>query len=150
MLASLHLREQGETANDEDIAHLSPLCHGHINILLHAGRAGYERASTAIKRGVEGRKHYLTVRAGRKTKDTACLPSVPAITSWPAIACCRARHRVTRPQAGSNMTPRNLVGAPALMSGTGHAQEVSGVVRRTYEGVMKLGQRVRYERQGFR
>lgn len=26
-----HLRAQGETLNDEDIARLSPLCHGHIN-----------------------------------------------------------------------------------------------------------------------
>ncbi|WP_423767598.1 Tn3 family transposase, partial [Escherichia coli] len=28
-----HLRAQGETLNDEDIARLSPLCHGHINML---------------------------------------------------------------------------------------------------------------------
>nr|BBC45035.1 transposase [Escherichia coli] len=27
-----HLRAQGETLNDEDIARLSPLCHGHINM----------------------------------------------------------------------------------------------------------------------
>ncbi len=27
-----HLRAQGETLNDEDIARLSPLCHGHISI----------------------------------------------------------------------------------------------------------------------
>ena len=26
---------QGETLNDEDIARLSPLCHGHINMLGH-------------------------------------------------------------------------------------------------------------------
>ncbi|MEB4704077.1 Tn3 family transposase, partial [Klebsiella quasipneumoniae] len=30
-----HLRAQGETLNDEDIARLSPLCHGHINMLGH-------------------------------------------------------------------------------------------------------------------
>lgn len=30
-----HLRKQGETVNDEDIARLSPLCHGHINMLGH-------------------------------------------------------------------------------------------------------------------
>ena len=30
-----HLREQGETVNDEDIARLSPLCHRHINMLGH-------------------------------------------------------------------------------------------------------------------
>ncbi|ECX1360732.1 Tn3 family transposase, partial [Escherichia coli] len=29
------LRAQGETLNDEDIARLSPLCHGHINMLGH-------------------------------------------------------------------------------------------------------------------
>lgn len=33
--ALYHLREQGETVNDEDIARLSPLCHGHINMLGH-------------------------------------------------------------------------------------------------------------------
>ena len=36
-----HLRAQGETLNDEDITHISPLCHGHINMIglfLHAGR----------------------------------------------------------------------------------------------------------------
>ncbi len=27
-----YLRAQGETLNDEDIARLSPLCHGHINV----------------------------------------------------------------------------------------------------------------------
>ncbi|OYJ37810.1 hypothetical protein CI737_18700 [Escherichia coli] len=32
-----HLRAQGETLNDEDIARLSPLCHGHINMLGHYG-----------------------------------------------------------------------------------------------------------------
>ncbi|HAF2182876.1 TPA: transposase, partial [Salmonella enterica] len=30
-----HLRAQGETLNDEDIARLSPLCYGHINMLGH-------------------------------------------------------------------------------------------------------------------
>lgn len=30
-----HLRKQGEIVNDEDIARLSPLCHGHINMLGH-------------------------------------------------------------------------------------------------------------------
>ena len=30
-----HLRAQGETLNDEDIARFSPLCHGHINMLGH-------------------------------------------------------------------------------------------------------------------
>lgn len=30
-----HLRAQGETLNDEDIARLSPLCHGYINMLGH-------------------------------------------------------------------------------------------------------------------
>lgn len=30
-----HLRGQGEAVNDEDIARLSPLCHGHINMLGH-------------------------------------------------------------------------------------------------------------------
>lgn len=30
-----HLRAQGETLNDGDIARLSPLCHGHINMLGH-------------------------------------------------------------------------------------------------------------------
>ncbi|POK43211.1 Tn3 family transposase, partial [Klebsiella pneumoniae] len=30
-----HLRAQGETLNDEDIARLSPLSHGHINMLGH-------------------------------------------------------------------------------------------------------------------
>lgn len=33
--ALAHIREQGETVNDEDIARLSPLCHGHINMLGH-------------------------------------------------------------------------------------------------------------------
>lgn len=28
-----HLRAQGEIFNDEDIARLSPLCYGHINML---------------------------------------------------------------------------------------------------------------------
>jgi len=36
MLAALdHLRAQDETLNDEDIACLSPLCHGHINMPGH-------------------------------------------------------------------------------------------------------------------
>ncbi|APB48073.1 hypothetical protein AGF18_29295 (plasmid) [Klebsiella oxytoca] len=30
-----YLREQGETVNDEDVARLSPLCYGHINMLGH-------------------------------------------------------------------------------------------------------------------
>lgn len=30
-----HLRAQGEILNDEDIACLSPLCHGHINMFGH-------------------------------------------------------------------------------------------------------------------
>lgn len=30
-----HLRAQGETLNDEDIARISLLCHGHINMLGH-------------------------------------------------------------------------------------------------------------------
>nr|EII23488.1 Tn3 transposase DDE-like domain protein [Escherichia coli 9.0111] len=30
-----HFRAQGEIVNDEDIARLSPLCHGHINMLGH-------------------------------------------------------------------------------------------------------------------
>lgn len=30
-----HLRAQGETLNDEDIARLSQLCHGHINMPGH-------------------------------------------------------------------------------------------------------------------
>lgn len=30
-----HLRAQGETLNDEDIARPPPLCHGHINMLGH-------------------------------------------------------------------------------------------------------------------
>lgn len=30
-----HLRAQGETLNDEDIAHLSQLCPGHINMPGH-------------------------------------------------------------------------------------------------------------------
>lgn len=30
-----HLRAQGQNLNDEDIARLSPLCHGHINMLGH-------------------------------------------------------------------------------------------------------------------
>jgi len=29
-----HLRAQGETLNDENIARFSPLCHGHINMML--------------------------------------------------------------------------------------------------------------------
>ncbi len=29
------LKKSGETLNDEDIARLSPLCHGHINMLGH-------------------------------------------------------------------------------------------------------------------
>ncbi|MCQ8321376.1 Tn3 family transposase, partial [Klebsiella pneumoniae] len=33
-----HLRAQGETLNDEDIARLSPLCHGHIR-----GQFGYRK-----------------------------------------------------------------------------------------------------------
>ncbi|EOT8576650.1 Tn3 family transposase, partial [Shigella sonnei] len=33
--ATVPLRAQGETLNDEDIARLSPLCHGHINMLGH-------------------------------------------------------------------------------------------------------------------
>lgn len=33
--ALAHLRAQGETLNDEHIARLSPLCHGHINMLGH-------------------------------------------------------------------------------------------------------------------
>lgn len=57
--ALVHLRAQGETLNDEDIARFSPLCHGHINMLghynLHAGRTGDQRVSAAIKRGARGR-----------------------------------------------------------------------------------------------
>lgn len=30
-----YIRGQGETVNDEDIARLSPLCHGHTNMLGH-------------------------------------------------------------------------------------------------------------------
>ncbi len=30
-----HFRAQGETLNDEDIARLSLLCHGHITMLCH-------------------------------------------------------------------------------------------------------------------
>jgi hypothetical protein len=30
-----HLRAPGETLNDEDIGRLSPICHGHINMLGH-------------------------------------------------------------------------------------------------------------------
>jgi hypothetical protein len=33
--ALAHLRAQGETLNDENIARLLPLCHGHINMLGH-------------------------------------------------------------------------------------------------------------------
>ncbi|WNA69025.1 Tn3 family transposase (plasmid) [Escherichia coli] len=59
-----HLWAQGETLNDEDIARLSPLCHGHINMLGHysftlAG-TGDQRTSETIKRGVRGRKRCLT------------------------------------------------------------------------------------------
>ena len=32
-----HLRAQGETLNDEDIARLSPLCHGHSHGLTIKG-----------------------------------------------------------------------------------------------------------------
>nr|AWH57613.1 Mobile element protein [Escherichia coli] len=39
-----HLRAQGETLNDEDIARLSPLCHRTYQyarpLFLHAGRTG--------------------------------------------------------------------------------------------------------------
>jgi len=55
-----HLRAQGETLNDEDIACLSPLCHGHINMLGHYSFTLAELVSEAIKRGVRGRKHCLT------------------------------------------------------------------------------------------
>lgn len=47
-----HLRTQKETLNDEDIARLSALCLGHINMLghyIHTGRTGDERTSAAIK-----------------------------------------------------------------------------------------------------
>lgn len=33
--ALAHLRTQGKTLNEKDIARLSPLCHGHINMLGH-------------------------------------------------------------------------------------------------------------------
>ncbi len=59
-----YLREQGETVNDEDVARLSPLCYGHINMLGHYSFTLAElvtkRASAAIKRGLGGRKYCLT------------------------------------------------------------------------------------------
>ncbi len=59
-----HLRAQGETLNDEDIARLSPLCHGHINMLGHYSFTLAELVtkgtSETIKRGVRGRKRCLT------------------------------------------------------------------------------------------
>lgn len=33
--ALYHLREQSETVNDKDIARLSPLCYGYINMIGH-------------------------------------------------------------------------------------------------------------------
>ncbi|WP_435889691.1 Tn3 family transposase, partial [Escherichia coli] len=52
-----HLRAQGETLNDEDIARLSPLCHGHINtwdLRAPAPTPSHLRATVAIKGSFRG------------------------------------------------------------------------------------------------
>ncbi len=58
-----HLRAQGETLNDEDIARLPALPRTYQYarpLFLHAGRTGDQRTSETIKRGVRGRKRCLT------------------------------------------------------------------------------------------
>ena len=60
-----HLRAQGETLNDEDIARLSPALPRTYQyarpLFLHAGRTGDQRTSETIKRGVRRQKTLLNV-----------------------------------------------------------------------------------------
>ncbi len=54
-----HLRAQGETLNDEDIARLSPLPRTYQYarpLFLHAGRTGDQRTSETIKKRRQRRK----------------------------------------------------------------------------------------------
>ncbi len=77
-----HLRAQGETLNDEDIARLSPLCHGHINMLGHYSFTLAELVTKGHLRPLKRRQRQKTLlnvsfRSTERQTPSSRAPSPP-------------------------------------------------------------------------
>lgn len=83
-----HLRAQGETLNDEEIARLSPLCHGHINMgaaTLRNAKSG--RRTKSIQPSLEIDK-ITKQRTSQNSAQTSVLRSPTHLTIGAIAKAC--------------------------------------------------------------